>query len=291
MRRRICDIFIQVFVVLSLWIRSFSLLVDVDGLTFGSFADYLTVAEIREYLDRFSTNYPSISSEPFVYGKSFEGRDLIGICVGVPCQNLTAESTGEVPEALFTSLIHAREPMSMMGVVSFMNFLASSYKNDPMIKMLLERRKLHILPLLNPDGYHKNYVSDPSGGGMQRKNCRQTCTPRDIWDEFGIDLNRNFPPCFDHDSEGSSTKRCQEDYRGSYPLSEPESLGLHEWLTNRNISVRNRSINLHVKHIACARSFYLPTFSTSAVSIISQTCVRVCTYAGCSEHTLLRANA
>ena len=33
------------------------------------------------------------------------------------------------------------------------------------------------------------------------------------YDEDGIDLNRNFPVCFDIDEKGSNSRPCAEDYR------------------------------------------------------------------------------
>lgn len=38
-------------------------------------------------------------------------------------------------------------------------------------------------------------------------------------EEDGIDLNRNFPVCFDIDEKGSSDRICSEDYRVVFPDS------------------------------------------------------------------------
>ena len=38
------------------------------------------------------------------------------------------------------------------------------------------------------------------------------------YEEDGIDLNRNFPVCFDIDEKGSSGRICSEDYRVDVPI-------------------------------------------------------------------------
>jgi len=99
------------------------------------------------------------------------------------------------------------------------------------------------IPLLNPDGYMTTHFKDLSGEKihrMHRKN-RRPCdtmniskTLRTICDDEGncegIDLNRNFPggyglghPTFEEDSKKPWTSV----YKGSHPLSEPETVALH----------------------------------------------------------------
>lgn len=90
-----------------------------------------------------------------------------------------------------------------------------------MLHLLLSRQLWFIL-VVNPDGYARNeqqrmWTHHATG---QRKNTRAGCaTTLDT----GVDLNRNYDVCFDHDNIGSNQDVCAEDYRGPHPFSEPET--------------------------------------------------------------------
>lgn len=51
-------------------------------------------------------------------------------------------------------------------------------------------------------------------------------------DRGGVDLNRNFGYKWGHDNEGSSPKKCAEDYRGPTPFSEPETRAIRDFLNS-----------------------------------------------------------
>ena len=118
---------------------------------------------------------------------------------------------------------------------------------DADVAALLESRQLWFLPALNPDGYERNRRERPDGGGNQRKNDnaagKGVCTSR-IYDNVGVDLNRNYALCWSgdcptghdtvkHKDCGSSKDPCREDYRGTAAFSEAESRAVRDFLSSR----------------------------------------------------------
>ena len=212
-----------------------------NDITYGSFGAYLSSSEIQEYLETYEETHENVDSvRVFSYGKSLKNVSLWGICIGEMCNS----SNVSHPQALFTSLIHSREPMALMALICFMDRLESRFREDS-IETLLKSRTIWILPLLNPDGYDMNQATHPNGGGFQRKNARENCEHGTTsLDQIGIDLNRNFPVCFDHDEIGSSSRACAEDYQGSEAFSEPETAALRDWMLSSDVDV-SIALNFH----------------------------------------------
>ena len=133
------------------------------------------------------------------------------------------------PEILYTALIHAREPQSMMQMIYFMYYLLENYNTDPSVQYLVDNREMFFIPVLNPDGYEYNRSTNPSGGGMWRKNRKNN------GGSYGIDLNRNFGPYayWNAPNGGSSTVPSSDTYRGTAPFSEPETANLRDFLATR----------------------------------------------------------
>jgi murein tripeptide amidase MpaA len=180
----------------------------------GSMGGYYTFAEIEQHLDELYINYPELITEKSSLGQTLEGRDIWMVKVSD-----NPEADEDEPEMLYTGLHHAREPMSYMNLFYFLNWLLDNYGIDPEATGLVNSRELYFIPAVNPDGLVYNQQIAPNGGGMQRKNRRETCfsTPD------GIDLNRNYSYMWGYDNSGSSPDGCNETYRGTAPFSEPET--------------------------------------------------------------------
>jgi len=65
---------------------------------------------------------------------------------------------------------------------------------------------------------------------MIRKNRHLYGTCKNLNLVGGVDLNRNYSYKFAFDNEGSSNNPCQEDYRGPYPFSEPETQAIKNFV-------------------------------------------------------------
>ena len=199
----------------------------------GSMGGYYTFAEIEEHLDELYSQYPELITEKFSLGQTLEGRDIWMVKVSD-----NPEVDEDEPEMLYTGLHHAREPMSYMNLFYFMYWLLDNYDIEPEATALVNSRELYFIPAVNPDGLVYNQQIAPNGGGMQRKNRRETCfsTPD------GIDLNRNYSYMWGYDNSGSSPDGCSETYRGSGPFSEPETQAVKEFVEAHNFPI---ALNYH----------------------------------------------
>ena len=195
---------------------------------FGSMGGYYTFSEIEDNLDDLTNLYPEIISSKISIGQTLEGRDIWLIKVS---DNPNVDENE--PEALYTGLHHAREPMSYMNLFYFMHWLGDNYVNDPLSSHLVNNRELWFIPAVNPDGLVYNQSIAPNGGGMQRKNARETCSGS----PDGVDLNRNYSYMWGYDNQGSSNDGCDETYRGNGPFSEPETQVIRDFVEQHNFPI------------------------------------------------------
>lgn len=180
----------------------------------GSMGGYYTLDEAVQRLDDIHLEYPEFVSEKISLGQSFQGRDIYAIKVSSNVNMNENEA-----EVLYTGMHHAREPMSFMNLYYYIYWLLENYNVDDRATQILDTRELWFIPIVNPDGYEYNRQIAPNGGGMQRKNMRETCNSS----ADGIDLNRNYSFQWGYDNQGSSGDGCSETYRGSSAFSEPET--------------------------------------------------------------------
>lgn len=182
----------------------------------GSMGGFKTFNEAIAALDQMRTLYPQFVREKESIGKSIENRDIWVVWLGT-------EWDENKPKALYTSLTHAREPNSMMAVIYYMWWLLENYDTNETARFILDNRHLAFVPVLNPDGYEHNRLTNPNGGGMHRKNRRPVGAAN-----AGVDLNRNFGPFdfWNHSNGGSSDFAGSDVYRGTAPFSEPETAAL-----------------------------------------------------------------
>lgn len=186
----------------------------------GSMGGFLTLSEAYAELERLRSEHPTLLTELPTQGKSRQGRPLRVWCATAGLGECTRASAR--PAVLYTSLVHAREPQTLMCLLRFLQVTLDSAARDAdsQAARLVQSRKLLLVPVANPDGYEWNRAHSPRGGGMRRKNGLKTCG-RESGD--GVDLNRNFGHKWAHDSIGSSGSGCSEEYRGTAAFSEPET--------------------------------------------------------------------
>lgn len=182
--------------------------------TLGSIAGYHDYSEVVTILETIAKDYQNIT-HLFSIGKSHEERDIWVLKVS---DNAELDESDKEPIAYYDALTHAREPLSMMSTLYYIQWLTENYDNPKTAaKYLVDNREMHFILVVNPDGYTYNTENFPNGGGGWRKNRRvidDECT--------GVDLNRNFNAQFD--GPGSfSNEPCSDVYRGSSAASEPET--------------------------------------------------------------------
>ncbi len=192
----------------------------------GSMGGYYTLAEMIAKINTMASSYPGLVKLDTI-GYSIENRPLL--LVKISDNAVTDEAE---PEVLYTGLHHSREPMSMMNLLFFMQYLLQNYGADTRINELVNNRELFFIPCLNPDGYNYNQQTNPGGGGMHRKNRRPNGG-----NPLGVDLNRNYGFGWGFDNTGSSPNISAETYRGTGPFSEPEMQAIRSFINSRQFSI------------------------------------------------------
>ncbi|MDP3150684.1 MAG: M14 family zinc carboxypeptidase [Ignavibacteria bacterium] len=205
----------------------------VTNFGFGSMGGYYTYDEVVQKLDTMKLLYPNLITAKSEIGKTIEERSVYYVKIS---DNPDVDE--DEPEVLYTALIHAREPESMMQMLYFMYYLLENYGTDPEATYLVNNRELYFIPIINPDGYVYNQTQNPNGGGMWRKNRRNNGA------SYGVDLNRNFGPSYywNAPNGGSSLNSADETYRGVSPFSEPETENIANFVLGRKIK---NALNYH----------------------------------------------
>jgi hypothetical protein len=197
-----------------------------DNFEFGSMSGHATYDEINAVLDEMVSLFPNLITAKESLGQSLEGRDIwMAKISDNPGSNETE------PEVLYTALHHAREPVGAMQMLFYMWYLLENYDNDPFIQTIVDNTEMYFIPVVNPDGYVYNETTNPNGGGMWRKNMRDTGDPYCP----GVDLNRNYSYMWGLNNSGSSGDPCDETYRGEAAFSEPETAAIRDFCESHEI--------------------------------------------------------
>ena len=194
----------------------------------GSMGGYYTFDEIVYNLDLVHSECSDISAEKISIGQSFEGREIWAIKFS---DNPTIDE--DEAEVLYTGLHHSREPMSYMNLFYYMYWLCDNYGIDDKATNIINNREIWFIPAINPDGLVYNESIAPNGGGMQRKNMKQTCSSNPT----GVDLNRNYDFMWALDDQGSSGNGCDETYRGASAFSEPETQVVRDFVEEHDFAI------------------------------------------------------
>ena len=191
-----------------------------------SMGGFYTWTEIDAWIDSLVAANPSITSVESI-GNTYEGRPQRVVKLSV--NNSFNDDDPSMANAWYDGLIHAREGASMRNIRYWMMWLCSNYQRNGycgyQATWLLENREIWCLPCNNVDGWVYNETTSPGGGGMHRKNRNLSAGGN------GIDLNRNWSVAWG--GSGSSGDPSSETYRGTGPLSEPESSNIDTfWQTH-----------------------------------------------------------
>jgi len=178
-----------------------------------SMGGFKTFGEVSSDLFFQHLMFPDITTDRISIGQSLEGRDIWAIKIS---DNPDVDE--DEPEVLITGTIHAREVICPHVLMYFINYLCENYGTDPRVTNIVDNREIWIVPVVNPDGHVHNELTNPSGGGMWRKNRRDNGDGT-----WGVDLNRNWGYMWGYDDIGSSPNGDDETYRGTGPFSEPET--------------------------------------------------------------------
>lgn len=196
----------------------------------GSMGGFCTWEEFQAHLDYMYATYPNLVSQKVSLGQTDEGRSVFMVKI-----TGTSNRKDPKPQVLYTGMHHAREPIGMMQLLFYMYYLLENYNTDAEIKYLVDNTEMYFVPILNPDGYKYNQATNPSGGGMWRKNRHNNGSGI-----YGVDLNRNYGYMWG--GEGSSGYPGDETYRGTTAFSEAETMALKTFCENHQFRI---AINYH----------------------------------------------
>lgn len=170
----------------------------------GLFGDWFDDVEDLDHINSYLDELAQASNgraQVIVIGQSIEGRDIKAMRIS------TRPSAGDRASILVTGTHHAREWITPMVTMGFIDALVRQYDKDPQVKRVEDNVDIYVIPVLNVDGY----VATFKGQRLQRKNMHPNCN---------VDLNRNYDKGF---GMGVSRSCSGEDYPGSSPFSEPET--------------------------------------------------------------------
>ena len=217
--------------------RDVSALYDVetpDNFQLGTLAGYYRYTELLAELDKMRALYPELITERAVIEDhiTHDGNQIFWLRMSD-----NAAQDQDKPEILFSSLHHAREPMSLSQLIFQMWYLLENYGTDDRVTYLLDNTEIYFIPCLNPDGYIFNEIAGPDGGALWRKNRRDNGNGI-----FGVDLNRNYGYEWGFDDQGSSPDSNRATYRGPAPFSEPETQAIRDFTLEHEFQI---AINNH----------------------------------------------
>jgi len=203
---------------------------------FGSMGGYLTYDQALVEFDKMAELYPNLITERQAIGdiETHEGRNLYYQVISDDPNNIDDSE----PQIYYNSLHHAREPNSMAQLIFYMWYLLENYETNEEVKYLVDNSAMFFQPIVNPDGYVFNELTNPQGGGFWRKNR----FANDAGEKVGVDLNRNYGFFWGFDDIGSSIDENAQTYRGPNAFSEPETQATRKLCQDNNFQI---ALNYH----------------------------------------------
>ena len=226
--------------------------------------DYRRLPEFENEMKTLAAKYPTLVKPITLPFKTTEGRDVNGIEI-----TKDADKADGKPVFLQMGVHHAREWPSGEHAMEWAYEMLSGYGKNERATRLLDRVRLIVVPVINPDGFNVSreapvdLVNDPQyeqlpdqelsetvQGSAQnlylidpffnykRRNCRITPgqdTPPGAcalpqYRASGVDPNRNYGGFWG--GPGASAIPAYDTYRGEGPFSEPETQNVR-WLVSR----------------------------------------------------------
>ena len=188
--------------------------------TMGGFYKY---QEFIDELDDMVAQYPNLitAKAPINTFTTIDGNPIYWLKISDNPNTDEAE-----PEVLYSAIHHAREPASLSETIFYMWYLLENYGTNEEVTYLVDNTEMYFVPMINPDGYRYNELTEPNGGGMHRKNRRNVGSSNK-----GVDLNRNYGYLWG--TTGTSTDPNNDTYPGTGEFSEVETQAMKWFVEQR----------------------------------------------------------
>ncbi|WP_447036701.1 M14 family zinc carboxypeptidase [Streptomyces sp. DSM 118878] len=183
----------------------------------GVYRPYSGKGGLKEEIVRTGQENPGITKVVSI-GKTVQGKDILALKLS---KNAKKSKDGSKPSTLYMSNQHAREWITPEMTRRLLHHYVDNYGKDKRITKLVNSTELWFVLSANPDGYDYTHAAD--GERQWRKNLRDIDGDGKTAPGDGVDLNRNFAYKWGYDNEGSSPEPSSETYRGTGPMSEPET--------------------------------------------------------------------
>ena len=196
---------------------------------------YRTLAEAEAEIRELAAQHPGLTRLIELPNRSLLGSPVLGVEIA---HDVAAEDGR--PTYLLTGMHHSREWPTVELTLEFAWDVARNQASDPRISSLLDRARLIIVPIVNPDGFD---MSRSRIHEQKRKNCRiapgQTPTREQCMSaanaNAGVDLNRNYGAFWS--GPGSGRDPISENHYGEAPYSEPEIRNIAALTGARQVTV------------------------------------------------------
>ena len=211
---------------------------------------YRTYDEVQAELKQLVAQHPGLVRK-VSFGSSFQGREMSGVEIS---RNVGADDGR--PVFFLMGLHHAREWPSVEAAMEFAQLLVQEQATTR-VASLLDRVRVVILPLVNPDGFVSSRgafdLGDQLGqepnvtlveaiappGGLfayRRKNCNGEILGPQLPCElaWGVDINRNYGNLWG--GPGSSSDVTSQSYHGPTPRSERETNAVWNFVREHQVT-------------------------------------------------------
>ncbi|KAF3001142.1 hypothetical protein G7054_g5524 [Neopestalotiopsis clavispora] len=188
------------------------------------FKDYQPLETISSWMQYFASMF-KYQKEGLVslisIGKSFEGRDIPALRLGLDTQRHHTKKTPR-KTILITGGMHAREWISVSTVNYLANMFASKVGKDDVVDAMLKHFDIVFVPILNPDGYEYTWTVDRLWRKSRQVTNMRYCHGYDLDHSFGYGWN-----AVEHQGDP-----CSESYGGNEPFQAVEASQLARWAAN-----------------------------------------------------------
>ncbi|KAJ8038577.1 Carboxypeptidase E [Holothuria leucospilota] len=195
--------------------------------------DFVYHQDIGQVLHNIHEKCPNLT-RVYTIGSSVKGRSLWVIEIS---DNPGEHEVGE-PEFKYIANMHGNEPAGRELLLQLANHLCRKYSRDRRVQRLVNNTRIHLMPCMNPDGFHESYLVYNRTGEVPPFYGRGNAN--------GVDLNRNFPDLisiyYENERTNGPNHHITRTPQPEDPIMQPEVEAVIAWMHKHPFVL---SANLH----------------------------------------------